>query len=37
MVKVYCDLIAAGLRTLEQVPARIRAQVEAKLKGDEQA
>lgn len=37
MVKVYCDLIAAGLRTLEQVPARIRAQVEAKLQEEAQA
>lgn len=37
MVKVYCDLIAAGLRTLEQVPARIRAQVEQQMQEEAQA
>lgn len=38
MVKLYADLIDKGLRTLEQVPLRWRADVEAELKrrhGDE--
>lgn len=29
MAKVYADLIRKGLKTLEQVPERIRAEVEA--------
>ena len=28
MAKVYADLIRKGLRTIEQVPERIRAEVE---------
>lgn len=32
MAKVYADLIRKGLKTLEQVPERIRAEVEAILK-----
>lgn len=31
MVKVYADLIRKGLRTIDQVPERIRAEVEAVL------
>ena len=31
MVKVYADLIRKGLRTLEQVPEKLRAEVEALL------
>lgn len=31
MAKVYADLIRKGLKTLEDVPARIRADVEALL------
>lgn len=31
MAKVYADLIRKGLRTIEQVPERIRAEVEAVL------
>lgn len=29
MAKVYADLIRKGLKTLEQVPGKIRAEVEA--------
>ena len=29
MAKVYADLIRKGLKTLKQVPAKIRAEVEA--------
>lgn len=29
MAKVYADLIRKGLKTLEQVPEKIRAEVEA--------
>ena len=29
MIKIYADLINAGLKTLEQVPANIRKDVEA--------
>lgn len=32
MAKVYADLIRKGLKTIEDVPARIRAEVEALLK-----
>ena len=31
MEKVYADLIRKGLKTIEDVPARIRAEVEALL------
>lgn len=31
MVKVYADLIRKGLKTIEQVPEKIRAEVEAVL------
>ena len=31
MAKVYADLIRKGLKTIEDVPARIRAEVEALL------
>jgi hypothetical protein len=31
MAKLYCDLIRAGLRTIEQVPARWRGAVLAML------
>ena len=36
MVKVYVNLIKKGLRTLEQVPDTIRAEVEKMLKGEVQ-
>lgn len=32
MVKLYADLVDAGLRTIEQVPAKWRADVEAELR-----
>ncbi len=32
MVKVYADLIDAGLRTIDQVPAKWRAAVEEELR-----
>ena len=35
MVKVYVNLVKRGLKTLEEVPERLRAEVEAELKGDE--
>lgn len=31
MAKVYADLIRKGLKTIDQVPERIRAEVEASL------
>ena len=31
MAKVYADLIRKGLRTIEQVPEKLRAEVEALL------
>lgn len=34
MVKVYAELIRKGLKTLEQVPEVIRADVQALLAGD---
>lgn len=34
MVKVYAELIRKGLKTLEQVPEVIRADVQALLEGD---
>ena len=33
MAKVYADLIRKGLKKLEDVPARLRAAVEALLEG----
>lgn len=35
MVKVYMNLIKRGLKTLDEVPERLRAEVEAELEGDE--
>ncbi|WP_272492792.1 MULTISPECIES: CD1375 family protein [Peribacillus] len=35
MVKIYYDLIHAGLRTIEKVPVRWRAEVQALLDADE--
>ena len=35
MVKVYVNLVKRGLKTLEEVPERLRAEVEAELDGDE--
>ena len=35
MVKVYVNLVKRGLKTLEEVPEKLRAEVEAELKGDE--
>ena len=35
MVKVYANLVKRGLKTLEEVPERLRAEVEAELQGDE--
>ena len=35
MVKVYVNLIKRGLKTLEDVPEKLRAEVEAELEGDE--
>lgn len=32
MAKIYADLIEKGLRTLEQIPERIREEVEAELR-----
>ena len=32
MAKVYTDLIRKGMKTIEDVPARLRADVEALLK-----
>lgn len=32
MVKVYADLVEAGLRTIDQVPSRYRAAVEEELR-----
>ena len=34
MVKIYYDLIKKGLRTIEQVPEKIRAEVQALLDKD---
>lgn len=33
MAKVYADLIRKGMKTLDDVPARLRAAVEALLEG----
>lgn len=35
MAKIYADLIRKGRKTLEDVPARLRAEVEAILSGAE--
>ena len=35
MAKVYVDLIKKGLKTLEDVPEKIRAEVEALLESEE--
>ena len=35
MVKVYMNLVKRGLKTLDEVPERLRAEVEAELEGDE--
>ena len=35
MVKVYVNLVKRGLKTLDEVPERLRAEVEAELEGDE--
>ena len=35
MVKVYVNLVKRGLKTLEEVPERLRTEVEAELEGDE--
>lgn len=34
MAKIYAALIRKGLRTIEDVPARLRAEVEKLLKGE---
>ena len=35
MVNIYVNLVKRGLKTLEEVPERLRAEVEAELEGDE--
>ena len=35
MVKVYVNLVKRGLKTLDEVPERLRSEVEAELEGDE--
>ena len=35
MAKIYAGLIRRGLKTLEQVPASLRAEVEALLAGED--
>ena len=35
MVKIYVNLVKRELKTLEEVPERLRAEVEAELEGDE--
>ena len=35
MVKVYVNLVKRGLKTLDEVPERLRAEVEQELEGDE--
>ena len=35
MVKVYVNLVKRGLKILDEVPERLRAEVEAELEGDE--
>lgn len=36
MAKVYVDLIRKGLKTIEQVPKQLRAEVEALLAEDDE-
>lgn len=36
MAQIYANLIRKGLKTIEQVPARLRTEVEAILAEDEQ-
>ena len=36
MAKIYADLIRKGLKTIDDVPARIRAEVEELLKEDDE-
>lgn len=35
MVKVYANLVKRGLKTLDEVPEKLRAEVKAELEGDE--
>lgn len=35
MIKIYADLIRKGLKTIEDVPERIRAAVQELLDGDD--
>ena len=35
MVKIYANLVRRGLKTLDEVPERLRAEVEAELNGGE--
>ena len=35
MVKVYVNLVKRGLKTLDEVPERLRAEVKAELEGDD--
>lgn len=35
MVNIYANLVKRGLKTLDEVPERLRAEVEAELEGDE--
>ena len=35
MVNVYVNLVKRGLKTLDEVPEKLRAEVEAELEGDE--
>ena len=35
MAKIYCNLIKQGLRTIDDVPERIRAEVQALLDAEE--
>ena len=35
MVKVYVNLVKRGLKTLDEVPEKLRSEVEAELEGDE--
>lgn len=35
MVKIYVNLVKRGLKTIDEVPEKVRAEVEAELEGDE--
>ena len=35
MAKIYADLIRKGKKTLDDVPAKLRAEVKARLDGDD--